>query len=82
MELALAAYKAVEGSGMARVDFFLDADQKFWLNEINPIPGFTPISLYPKICEVNGVNGQELIDRMIIAALERKRRNTILCRNR
>lgn len=82
MELALAAYKAVEGSGMARVDFFLDADQKFWLNEINPIPGFTPISLYPKICEVNGVNGQELIDRMIIAALDRKRRNTILCRNR
>lgn len=82
VKLALAAYKAVGGSGMARVDFFLDSNGKFWLNEINPIPGFTQISLYPKICEVNGINGKELINRLIISGLERKRRNSILCRNR
>ena len=82
MKLALNAYKAVGCSGMARVDFFLDSNEKFWLNEINPIPGFTPNSLYPKICEVNGINGKVLLDRLIIYALERKRRNSILCRNR
>lgn len=79
MEWALKAYKAVGCTGMSRVDFFLDGHEKFWLNEINPIPGFTPNSLYPKMCEVNGVDGKELIDRLIIAALERKRRNAILC---
>lgn len=78
MSLALQAYKAVGCTGMARVDFFLDHNEKFWLNEINPIPGFTPNSLYPKICEVNGINGKELMDRLIILALERKRRNSVL----
>jgi UDP-N-acetylmuramate--alanine ligase len=82
MELALKAYKAVGCTGMARVDFFLDATQKFWLNEINPIPGFTPNSLYPKMCEVNGIPGNELLDRLIQLALERKRRNAVLCRSR
>ncbi len=82
MKLALRAYKAVGGTGMSRVDFFLDSNEKFWLNEINPIPGFTPNSLYPKMCEVNGIKGNELLDRLIIYALERKRRNSILCRNR
>lgn len=82
MKLALSAYKAAGCTGMARVDFFLDSDEKFWLNEINPIPGFTPNSLYPKICEVNGIPGKELLDRLIIYALERKRRNAVLCRNR
>ncbi len=81
MQLALRAYKAVDCTGMSRVDFFLDSNQKFWLNEINPIPGFTPISLYPKICEVNGIAGNELLDRLITYALERRRRNAILCRN-
>lgn len=82
MELALRAYKAIGCSGMARIDFFLDSKGKFWLNEINPIPGFTSLSLYPKICEVNGLGGKDLLDRLIILALERQRRNAILCRNR
>lgn len=82
MILALSAYRSVHCTGMARVDFFLDSNGKFWLNEINPIPGFTPNSLYPKICEVNGVDGKQLCDHLIIFALERKRRNTVLCRNR
>ncbi|BBI18198.1 Uncharacterized protein NCS13_2_0001 (plasmid) [Neochlamydia sp. S13] len=60
IELASAAYQAVGGTGMARVDFFLDANEKFWLNEINPIPGFTSLSLYPMICQLNGVDGEEL----------------------
>lgn len=80
--LALKAYQGISCTGMARVDFFLDSNGKFWLNEINPIPGFTQISLYPKICEANGLPGKELMDALIILALERKRRNTILCRNR
>lgn len=82
MKLALSAYQAVGCTGMSRVDFFLDSKGTFWLNEINPIPGFTPNSLYPKICEVNGLSGKELLDRLIIYALERKRRNAILCRSR
>lgn len=82
MKLAHAAYQAVGCTGMSRVDFFLDSHENFWLNEINPIPGFTPNSLYPKICEVNGLSGKELLDRLIIYALERKRRNAILCRSR
>ncbi|MBS4169964.1 UDP-N-acetylmuramate--L-alanine ligase [Neochlamydia sp. AcF95] len=82
VELALAAYQAVGGTGMARVDFFHDADEKFWLNEINPIPGFTSLSLYPMICQLNGVDGEELFNRLIILALERKRRDAILCRQR
>ncbi len=48
-ELALTCYRALGCEGMARIDFFLDEDGKYWLNEINPIPGFTEISLYPKI---------------------------------
>lgn len=82
MSMVLAAYRAIEGSGMARVDLFLDENQQFWINEINPIPGFTPISLYPKICEVNGISGKDLMNKLIILALQRKRRNKILCRDR
>ena len=72
--LAEAAYKAAGCSGMARVDFFLDEQNKFWLNEINPIPGCTPTSAFPRICEANGITGQNLVDRLIILAMERKRR--------
>lgn len=82
MNLALKAYKAIDCTGMARVDFFLDSNEKFWLNEINPIPGFTQISLYPKICEVNGLGGKDLLDQLIILALERQRRNRVLARHR
>lgn len=72
--LAQAAYKAAGCSGFARVDFFLDEQNKFWLNEINPIPGCTPTSAYPRICQANGISGQILVDRLITYALENRRR--------
>lgn len=72
-ELAKRAYLAVGCKGMARVDFFLDEKDQLWLNEINPIPGFTKNSLYPQICAANGISGDQLISQLIILALERKR---------
>ncbi len=63
------AYRAAGCHGMARVDCFLDKNGKYWLNEINPIPGFTSISLYPQMCAVNGIPGPDLIDALIILGL-------------
>lgn len=71
--LAHRAYKVTGCTGMARIDFFLDQDGKLWLNEINPIPGFTSISLYPKICEAHGLDAAQLVDRLIILGLHRRR---------
>jgi len=69
--LALAAFRALELSGMARVDFFLEKKGgKIFLNEVNTIPGFTSISMYPKMWEASGVPFRELIDRLITLALE------------
>lgn len=73
MFLAQAAYKAAGCSGFARVDFFLDEKDKYWLNEINPIPGCTPTSAYPRICEANGITGQLLVDRLVTYALDSRR---------
>ena len=69
MNFAKKAYRAAACHGMARVDCFLDNKGKYWLNEINPIPGFTSTSLYPKMCEVNGIPGPELMDKLIVLAL-------------
>lgn len=72
-ELAVAAYKAVDCAGMARVDFLLDKSSgDLWLNELNTIPGFTDISMYPKLWQASGMEYSELIDRLIELALERK----------
>lgn len=71
--LALKAFQAVGGEGMARIDFFLDKKGRYWLNEINPIPGFTPISVYPKQCEKYGIPSNALVDRLIQWALYRHR---------
>jgi D-alanine-D-alanine ligase len=66
------AFKAIDGAGMARVDFFVARDlSQVWLNEINTIPGFTRISMYPKLWEATGVTYPELVDRLIQLALER-----------
>lgn len=73
MEWAKKAYKAAECKGMARVDFFLDSEGQLWLNEINPIPGFTKNSLYPQICAHNGMDGKMLASELIVLALQRKR---------
>jgi D-alanine-D-alanine ligase len=70
--LAIAAFKVLECSGMARVDLFLEKDTgKFYVNEINTIPGFTSISMYPKLWEASGIPYSKLIDRLITLALER-----------
>jgi D-alanine-D-alanine ligase len=73
--LAVEAYRAVECQGMARVDFFLEAStNRLYINEINTIPGFTSISMYPKMWEHSGIPFPQLIDRLIELALERHRR--------
>lgn len=71
-KLAETMYRAVGCQGLARVDFFLDKNNKYWFNEINPLPGFTPNSLYPKIWELQG-SLEELMDEFIILARERFR---------
>ncbi len=67
---ALEAYRLVRGRGMARVDFFVTAEGEIFLNEINSIPGFTNISMYPKLWQAQGMKYPELIDRLIELALE------------
>jgi D-alanine-D-alanine ligase len=70
--MAVEAFKAVDGSGMARVDFFLARDTgKLFVNEVNTIPGFTTISMYPKMWEASGLPYPQLLDRLIQLALER-----------
>ncbi|MCB9102174.1 MAG: D-alanine--D-alanine ligase [Anaerolineales bacterium] len=71
-QLAVAAFQALDAAGLARCDFLLDkADGRLYLNEINTMPGFTPISMYPKLWEASGLTYSELIDRLIELALER-----------
>jgi D-alanine-D-alanine ligase len=70
--LAIAAFLALDLSGLARVDFFLDRDtSQIYINEVNTMPGFTQISMYPKLWEASGVPYSELLDRLIHLALER-----------
>src|SRR5215471_8729495 len=70
--LAIATFKALEGSGLGRVDLFLErGSEKFYVNEINTMPGFTSISMYPKLWEASGIPYPELIDRLISLAIER-----------
>ena len=72
-EYAVRAYKAIDCAGMARVDFFVESDtNKIYLNELNTIPGFTKISMYPKLWEASGLPYAKLVDRLIELAMERK----------
>jgi len=72
--LAVACYRAVECEGMARVDFLFELpDQRLYINEINTIPGFTSISMFPRMWEATGLPYPQLIDRLIELALERHR---------
>ena len=73
-ELAIAAFKAVDCSGLARVDFLMDpkrTSRKIYLNEINTMPGFTAISMYPKLWAASGLAYADLIDRLIQLGIER-----------
>jgi len=73
-ELAVRAYKAIDCAGLGRVDLLLDDQSgQIYLNEINTIPGFTTISMYPKLWEATGMSYGELLDRLVDLALERHR---------
>jgi D-alanine-D-alanine ligase len=73
-ELALRAFRALRLDGMARVDFFCTEGGRFLVNEVNSIPGFTPISMYPRLWEASGLPPAELLDRLIDLALARHAR--------
>ena len=76
-ELALTAFTALDLAGMARVDFFVEKDTSaVWINEVNTLPGFTPISMYPKLWEATGVPYGDLLDRLVRLALERAATDT------
>lgn len=77
---ACAAYKTLDASGLSRVDFFIDKDSgQVYLNEINTMPGFTSISMFPKMCDAAGLNYPELIDLLISEALEKyKAKKTLI----
>lgn len=68
--LAIGAFRAVGGEGMARVDFLVEGETP-WVNEINTLPGFTSISMYPRLWGLSGVPLPELVDRLVAIALER-----------
>jgi D-alanine-D-alanine ligase len=72
--MALDAFRACDCAGLARVDFLLEAGDsgRLYLNEINTMPGFTSISMYPKLWEASGMKYRDLISRLIELALERK----------
>ncbi|MFO7980884.1 MAG: D-alanine--D-alanine ligase family protein [Candidatus Aminicenantes bacterium] len=72
--ISITAFKSIEGSGMARVDFFFqEKNHKIYLNEINTIPGFTEISMYPKLWEISGIKFSSLLEKLIDLAVNRHR---------
>lgn len=79
-ECAIKAYKLLGCSGISRVDFFVTkSDLEVVFNEINTIPGFTPISMYAKMCESSGIPYSELIDRLFMLAMEKKANDKKQC---
>lgn len=77
-KLALETYKVLGLEGMARVDLFLTKNNKIFINEVNTIPGFTKISMYPKLLDASGISYSKLIDKLIQLAIERFMREKIL----
>ena len=74
-DVSIEAFTLLECSGMARVDMFLTEDGNVYINEINTIPGFTDISMYPSLWKISGISNEELIDRLIQLAIERHERD-------
>jgi len=79
--LAIKAFKALDGSGLARADFFVDPlTDEVWINEVNTLPGFTPISMYPKLWAASGLSYPQLVATLISLAIEQfKARNALKC---
>jgi D-alanine-D-alanine ligase len=71
-EIAIKVFTTLDCSGMARVDFFVTDDAKIYVNEINTLPGFTKISMFPKLWEASGISYCRLLDKLISLAIERK----------
>ena len=70
-KLAVKAFKSIDGKGLSRVDFFIEnGTEKVYINEINTLPGFTNISMYPKLFEQVGIKYSELLDEVIELAFE------------
>jgi D-alanine-D-alanine ligase len=80
-ETAIGVFKILGCEGMGRVDFFLTPTGKIYVNEINTLPGFTAISMYPKMFEKSGISYPELLDKLINLAIQRKKRNEKLKRS-
>ncbi|MFY0545099.1 D-alanine--D-alanine ligase [Brevibacillus sp. H7] len=81
VEMAKQAYRALDASGLSRVDFFWDEENdQLYMNEVNTMPGFTPYSMYPMLFQASGISYSELIDRLVKLALDRhadKQRNIV-----
>ncbi len=77
-EMALQVFEILCCDSMARVDFFMDQEERIFLNELNTIPGFTNISLYPKLFEISGVGYADLIEKLMSIALEKAARKNLL----
>jgi D-alanine-D-alanine ligase len=73
-ELAVRSFAVIGGAGRARVDFLLEGEEELFVNEINPLPGFTSISMYPRLWEISGLSLSELVDRLVEIAIARHRR--------
>jgi D-alanine-D-alanine ligase len=81
--LALACFDAVDCEGMARVDFLMErSTNQMFVNEINTIPGFTSISMVPKMWEYSGISYSDLLDRLISLALDRSKARREICYSR
>ena len=77
--LAVRAFQAIDGSGLARVDFFVSRDNgTVYINEVNTMPGFTPISMYPKLWQASGIEYADLIDQLISLGIEKAKQKQIL----
>ncbi len=80
-QIGVQAFQALSGEGMARCDLFLDKDSgEFYFNEVNTIPGFTSISMYPKMWEASGLSYANLLSRLVDLAIERRKRKSALSR--
>jgi D-alanine-D-alanine ligase len=80
-EISIKTFKILSCEGLGRIDMFLRKDNQIVVNEINTIPGFTKISMYPKLWEASGISYSELIDKLIKLALERFEREKKLKMN-
>jgi len=72
-DLAVRAFAAIGGAGLARVDFLVEGEDGLWVNEINTLPGFTSISMYPRLWGLSGVPLPDLVDRLVQIAIQRHR---------